>query len=249
MDLTEKISGLPGAAPLDGVSDAWHWSPNPRFNFFAALTEDGKHLFQVNVMDACDQDLVRALLRFAREHSREATAPGRFLVPITGFSHPGYGFDTLASVPPGVHGYLAREHPDLHAVAYAVFPGYRSEFSGAESEDEARVRVRKMLRPTTLGREPVPFLKMRYDNTRTKSRSTGSERGLATLPVLLQELALLQQAPGSFVEWENRHGDIWQARWDEGLRLQGPSVPDRPADSDGLLAFAEKTVAGSPSPA
>ncbi|MGH3118184.1 MAG: hypothetical protein ACRDP3_12700 [Streptomyces sp.] len=242
MDLITDVSRLPGAGPLDGLSDAWHWSPNPRFNFFAALSEDKGHLFQVNVMDICDYDLVRALLTFARERTSEVTSSGRHLVPIEGFSHPGYSFDTMAAAPPGVHGYLVKEHPDLHSVAYAVFPGYRSEFSGTEDEEEAQARVRKMLRPTKLDREPVPFLKMRYDNTRTRSGSTGPHRGFATLPILLRELELLQEAPGSLVEWENRHADVWRAQWDGALHLQGSSAASRPVDLGTLLAFAEQTV-------
>ncbi|MFF2926908.1 hypothetical protein ACFVTP_31625 [Streptomyces celluloflavus] len=242
MDLTAKLSGLPGVAPLEGIPDAWHWSPNPRFNFFAALTGDGDQLFQINVMDTCDQDLVRALLRFAREHNAEATAPGRYLIPVDGFSHPGYEFDTMATAPPEVHGYLKMEHPELHSVAYAVFPGYRSEFSGSENEEEARTRVRKMLRPTRLDRSPVPFVKMRYHNTRTKSSSTGTDRGFTTLPVLMQELDLLQESPGSFVEWENRRSEVWQARWDDSLQVQGPSAADGPLAPRQLLTFAEKTV-------
>ncbi|GAU65926.1 hypothetical protein SSP35_02_02950 [Streptomyces sp. NBRC 110611] len=244
MNLTAKVSGIPGAAPFGSLLGAWHWSPNPRFNFFAALDRDGEHLLQVNVVDACDHDLVRALLEFAREHAAEVIAVGRPLTLLEGFRHPGHDFDGVAIAAPGIHGYLAREFPDLHSVAYAVFPGCHSEFSGTESEEEAQERVRKMLRTTELDRDPVPFLKIRYENTRTKSKSTGLDRGLATLPVLLQELQLLQDAPGSFVEWENRHGDIWRAQWDDGLRLHGPSVADRPTDPNALLPFAEQTITG-----
>ncbi|GAA2506711.1 hypothetical protein GCM10010406_49160 [Streptomyces thermolineatus] len=122
-----------------------------------------------------------------------------------------------------MHGYHARELPELGAVTFGVFPGHHCEFSWNESEEEAWGRFNKMLRPTRIDREPVPFLKMRYDNPRTRSRSEGPDRGLTTLPVLLRELGLLQDAPGGYVEWENRHGEVRRAEWDGTWQLQDAS--------------------------
>ncbi|MGC9437965.1 hypothetical protein [Streptomyces sp. WG5] len=82
-----------------------------------------------------------------------------------------------------VHGYHATEHPGLSVVTYAVFPAHASEISGRENEEETRGRFRKMLQPNKLDRAPVPFVKMRYYNTRTGRASKGDARGFAPRPL------------------------------------------------------------------
>jgi hypothetical protein len=56
---------------------------------------------------------------------------------------------------------------------WTLFPGCRCEFSGTETEEEAIHQFRLALQPTRLDRDRVPFLRMRYDNTRPRSHSTG----------------------------------------------------------------------------
>lgn len=242
MDLTSTVSALPGATPIEGLPDAWHWS-RAVFNFAAVLTPGRDRVLQVNVMGRYDEGLARAILEFAREHSAELAAGDRPLIPVGGFSYPGWAFDTVVAVGPAVHDYHSHAHPELHKATLAVFPGYRNEFSGTETEDEAWERFRKMLQPTKLEREQVPFLKMRYANTRTQGGSKGPDRVLAPLSRLLRELPLLEGAPGSFVEWENRSGEISRAQWDTELTLSGPSG-QRAIGTDELLEFAGQSVTG-----
>ncbi|MGW0816794.1 hypothetical protein ACWD00_26675 [Streptomyces viridiviolaceus] len=204
------LPAMPGAAPVPGLASAWRWSPNPMFTFTAALSTDGRHNLQVNVRGPYDEALVTALLAHARAHDDTFVGQGRPLVAIGGFRHDGTEFDTVGVAAPEVHGYHATENPELSAVTYAVFPAYASEISGRENEEEAWGRFRKMLQPNKLDRTEVPFVKMRYDNTRTQSMSKGDARGFAPLDTLVRELGLLEGAPGSFVEWENRHGAVWR---------------------------------------
>ncbi|MFI6008288.1 hypothetical protein ACIBAG_05595 [Streptomyces sp. NPDC051243] len=243
MDLTANVSAQPGAAPIEGLSDAWHWS-RMIFNFDAVLTPDHQHLLEMRVMGRYDAALAQAVLRFARERSDQITGSGRPLVPLGGFACPGWEFDTVAAVSPGIHENHAQDDPDLHKATYTLFPGYRTEFSGTETEDEAIHLFRRALQPTKLDREPVPFLKMRYDNTRTKSHSIGPHRGLAPLEVLLHELSLLEGAPGSYVEWENRLGQVWKAEYLTALTLHGPSQApqERATTADALISLAEQSV-------
>ncbi|MFG2321008.1 hypothetical protein [Streptomyces sp. NPDC048568] len=204
------LSAMPGAAPVPGLASAWRWSPNPMFTFTAALSTDGGHNLQVNVRGRYDEALVTALLAHARAHDDTFVGQGRPLVAVGGFHHDGTQFDTVGVAAPEVHGYHAAENPELSAVTYAVFPAYASEISGSENEEEAWGRFRKMLQPNKLDRTEMPFVKMRYDNTRTQSMSKGDARGFAPLDTLVRELELLDGAPGSFVEWENRHGAVWR---------------------------------------
>ncbi|MFH8560326.1 hypothetical protein [Streptomyces sp. NPDC017988] len=217
MDFNSLLSGLPGVAPLSDIEAAWRWSPNPMFTFTAALSADREHLLQVNVRGANDESLVREMLSSARERSPEFVGTGVQLCALEGFRHEGSPFDAVGVAAPKVHGYHATENPELNAVTYALFPAYRTEISGRETEEEAWGRFRKMLRPTKLDRVPVPFVKMRYDNTRTRSHSTGSERGFTQVATLQRELGLLEGAEGSFVEWENRHGQVRRAEWADGV--------------------------------
>ncbi|MEU6451374.1 hypothetical protein [Streptomyces sp. NPDC046979] len=210
MNLGPVLSAMPGAAPVPGLAFAWRWSPNPMFTFTAALSTDGRHNLQVNVRGRYDEALVTALLAHARAHDDTFVGQGRPLVAVGGFHHDGTQFDTVGVAAPEVHGYHATENPELSAVTYAVFPAYASEISGGENEEEAWGRFRKMLQPNRLDRTEVPFVKMRYGNTRTQSMSKGDARGFAPLDTLVRELELLDGAPGSFVEWENRHGAVWR---------------------------------------
>ncbi|WP_121745755.1 hypothetical protein [Streptomyces sp. E2N166] len=236
------LPAMPGAAPVPGLASAWRWSPNPMFTFTAALSTDGRHNLQVNVRGPYDEALVTALLAHARAHDDTFVEQRRPLVAIGGFHHDGTEFDTVGVAAAEVHGYHATENPELSAVTYAVFPAYASEISGSENEEEAWGRFRKMLQPNKLDRAEVPFVKMRYDNTRTQSMSKGDARGFAPLDTLVRELELLDGAPGSFVEWENRHGAVWRVdSTGGGLELTRDATKE-PVSPGQLQAVARTSV-------
>lgn len=249
MDLGGTLSALPKAAPFPGLPDAWHWSPNPRFHFAAALTTDGAHVLQVNARDGYDEDLVRALLAFAREHDGRILPDKRPLIPLLGFEAPGRDFDTVAVVAPAVHDRHARENPELHDVTYAIFPGWHYEFSGTETEEEARFRFGhpQGLQSARLDREPVPFLKMRYQNTKTGAGSEGQGRGFTKPAVLWRELELLDGTEDSFVEFENFHGRVWRVEWaGTWVLIDGDDRRTLPLAK--LLSFAEAVLTDEPVP-
>ncbi|MFC7513353.1 hypothetical protein ACFQV4_38380 [Streptomyces thermocarboxydus] len=104
---------------------------------------------------------------------------GRPIAAVGGFSAAGYDFDAVAATAPEVHGHHRTRNPDLTAVTYIVFPAFDTEVSGRESLEEAQARYQKMLSPAEIGREAVPFLKMRFDNPRTGGGSTNPGRALA----------------------------------------------------------------------
>ncbi|MFG3164845.1 hypothetical protein ACGFY8_33780 [Streptomyces sp. NPDC048232] len=236
------LPAMPSAAPVPGLASAWRWSPNPMFTFTAALSTDGRHNLQVNVRGRYDEALVTALLAHARAHDDTFVGKGRPLAAVGGFHHDGTQFDTVGVAAPEVHGYHATENPELSAVTYAVFPAYASEISGGENEEEAWGRFRKMLQPNRLDRTEVPFVKMRYGNTRTRSMSKGDARGFAPLDTLVRELELLDGAPGSFVEWENRHGAVRRVNsTDDGLELTHDTGRE-PVNPGRLEAVARTSV-------
>ncbi|MFE9425952.1 hypothetical protein ACFYNO_23665 [Kitasatospora sp. NPDC006697] len=243
MDLTATLSGLPGAEPFPGLPDAWHWSPNPRFHFVAALAADGKHAFQVTTNGPYDAELVAALLVHARAHTDQVLADPRPLIALPGFAAPGYTFDTAAVAAPRAHTFHARDNAELHALTYGVFPGWHYEFSGTETDEEALSQVSHPhgLRATSLDRAPSPFLKMRFDNPRTKAGSVGPDRGLTKPDVLMRELALLEGAPGAFVEFENYRHQVWRVDWADGFVVTGEGERLEP-DSEELLRFAQAAL-------
>lgn len=214
MDIEQAVLGLPGAAPAFGLPNAWMWSRPPTMVLAGALSADGKRLFRVDARHSFDETLVGAVLAFAREHGAELLSDGRPFVPLSGFSCPGWDFDTVTGARPDLLNYHKQEDHPFRDVGYVVFPAYQIEFSGVETFDEANALLRQGIRPNQLNRGMQPFLKMRYQNTRTLSRSVGSRRALTELGTLLLELPLLENAPGSFVEFENRHAEVWAVIWD-----------------------------------
>ncbi|MFD4240943.1 hypothetical protein ACFWP3_04975 [Streptomyces sp. NPDC058525] len=228
MNIDGAVAEIGNAHAMPGLPMAWQWSPMSRFVFSLAMDPDGRWAYQMNSLDVHDAGLARAVLAFARQHQLGRGREARPLTVLPGFSYGAYRFDAVAAASPTVHGYHHGRNEALNEVVSAVFPAYRCEFRGDENLEEAVLRFKRMLRPTLLSRLPVPYLRMRYENTRTGSGSVGRSRRFTTQDVLLRELGLLEGAHGSFVEFENSHGEVWRVEWDgswlvngqpEGLRL------------------------------
>ncbi|MDH6217567.1 hypothetical protein [Streptomyces pseudovenezuelae] len=63
-------------------------------------------------------------------------------------------------------------------------------------------------------------------------------RTLAQEKILLQEIPKLENAPGGFTEFENRHGSVWRVEWDNGWVLGEASGPEVcPVELAELLLF------------
>ncbi|MDQ0599634.1 hypothetical protein QF037_003979 [Streptomyces canus] len=241
-DVRDVVTGFRGAAPLPGLPDAWSWSPMPRIDFAGALSADGKRLLQLSGRDSYDQDLAVATLSFAREHEEEIFASNPYLGTRGGFAPPTgrHPFDTVVGIAPEVHRFYRVDRPELTEHVRLAFPAYACEFSGTETLDEAVTRYR-MLRPNHLAREPLPFLKMRYINTRTRGRSTNRGRGFTEPRRLVEELRWMEGGPGSIVEFENRHGHVWRVMWDGGWLVEEWDTQDgtpREIGIEELIDFA-----------
>lgn len=223
IDIERLVLQIQGVAQLPGLEKAWKWSPSSRFTFALALDSEANFAFQINCRDSYDEDLVRAVLEFSRSHTRRLVGDAgedSFLI-VHDFSHESTGFDSVASASPAVHGYHRERKDSLNDAVWAVFPAFQCEFSGTETVDEARHRFKRMLRPSHMARPPSPYLRMRYDNTKTLAGSIGLSRGFTTPDVLIRELNLLEGAPGSFVEFENSRGNVRTVQWDDSWIVDG----------------------------
>lgn len=180
VDLEQAVRGIPGVEEFPGLARAWRWSPMFRFVFSLAMDAEGTRIHQVNARDSFDEGLARAVLAFAREHRAGLGEDPRPFEVVPGFSHQGYGFDAVVAVQPGIHGYYEGRNAELDEVVVGVFPAYVREFSGNETPEEAFMRFKKMLNPADMTRGAVPFLRMRFDNTRTGGGSEGDLRGFTT---------------------------------------------------------------------
>ncbi|MDJ0340844.1 hypothetical protein QMK19_18860 [Streptomyces sp. H10-C2] len=241
MDIREVVTSFRDAAPLPGLDNAWSWAPAPGLDFAGALSADGGRLLQLNARDSYDQDLAVATLAFAREHEERIVARNPFIGASDGFEAPaGHRFDSVTIIAPEVHEFYDYDRPTLTPFVRLAFPAYALEFAGDETLDEAITRF-DMLRPNELDRDPVPFLKMRYANTRTLGRSTNVGRGFTDPRNLVTELRELDGAPGSFVEFENRHRHVWRVEWHEAYYIADwntQTESPRETTLDELLEFA-----------
>ncbi|MGW6641062.1 hypothetical protein [Streptomyces iakyrus] len=233
---------------FDGIPDAWHWSPVPGLDFAAALSADGRHLFQVNARDTYDQALVASMLRTARENSARLLDTGALLSAPQGFRHPGRDFEVIAAARPGVHRYHEVQQPELQQVTWAIFPGYTCEFPDPArySLEDARESFVRFLSPADLDREPAPFIRLWHDNTVTKGGTDGTDGILAAEKTLYREITLLEGAPGSFVRFENFRGSVFRIEWHperawtlaEETQSSGPG----PLDIPDLISFVERSL-------
>jgi len=241
VNISEKLAALPDAEPFAGLPDAWRWSYG-RFHFAAASSGDGRYAFETSCRDFVDDDLMRRALEFARERESEVLSAAPLAV-VEGFSASGYRFDVLAVAMPAAHRAHQADDPELHAVTYAVYPAYRCEFSGLESQDEAFYRFEDDLDLAAFQRDPQPVVKVRYDNTKTGAGSVGDERGYTDLDYLISLLTDLADAgPDSFVEFENYRGEVWWVDWrDNGLVLRG-GVTERPVELPELIEFVRDFI-------
>ena len=249
MNPADIVSKFPGVTTFEEVPDAWHWSPAPGLDFVAALSPDGRHLFQVNARGTYDQGLVGALLTAARENSSSLLADDTLLSVLPGFQYPGRRFEVVGAARPGVHSYHEVQQPELQQVTWAVFPGYECEFADPArySVEDTRESFIRFLTPANLDRGPCPFLKMWWRNTVTAAGTEGPDGILAATSTLLRELRLLEAAQGSFVRYENFRGQKFHVEWDAQrgcLTLEersGSGEPQRIEIAD-LLSFAEKSL-------
>jgi hypothetical protein len=240
VDIAAVVKEFPGAAPVAGLDDCWLW-PAGRFHFALALTSDGGHALQLNCRGALDLDLVVAVLGFARDRT-EAVLAAAPLAVLEGFTSPSATpFDTVAAAIPAVHRYHDIEHPELNEVTYAVFPAYRCEFSGLETQEEAAYRFDRMLDPANLERPPSPWVRMRYDNPKTGAGSIGPELGIASVDILMEELRNLEHADNAFVEFENFRAQRRLVSW--AGRLQIAREEDvRAIEAADLLDWAHRFI-------
>jgi hypothetical protein len=243
VDLASTFSGMPGASPLAGLSEAWHWAMAPGLDFGAALTGDGKNALQCFALRSYDEGLVTAVLSFAREHADVLVAPPeRPLVVAEGFAHPGYGFDTVVAFGPGLHRHH-EETPEVHQAIRAVQPAFRCEFAGDESEEDAAYLFNRAagVPSTRLDHEPHPFLKMRY---KTDTRVI-PERIFTSLTSLVNELRALADRPDRFVEFENYRHEVRRAGWVDGQWvLTGDAAEPPRMGIDDLLDVVKASLYG-----
>lgn len=216
MSIESTVTRMPDVGEIPGVPQAWSWSiAGGWFRFWLALGSDGRHAFQMTSRDSHDEKLAAAVLEFSRANAAALLSAAPLAV-VEGFSFPGYGFDCVSALIPTVAQLHQGEHPELTESVFAVFPAWRCEFSGDESEDEAGVRYDKVLDTPDLSRGPVPFLRMSYDIPAKGMGSVGGRRGLAVPETLMLAVSELSEAGRGFVECENFRGQVRRIEWDGG---------------------------------
>lgn len=234
---------MPNATRLGDLPEAWHWSNAPGFDMSAALSADGKHAFKTFALDSFDEGLAVAILSFAREHSASLiAAPERPFVLVEGFVHPGYAFDAVVAVGPALHRYFP-EDAALNSAVRAVVPAFRCEFAGDEDEADAEYRYRRAagVPGTRWGREPRPFLKMRFrgDNGRLPA-----EREFHRPKLLVSWIARHEGNADLFVEFENYRHDVYTVEWADTWTITAPGAAPRHITVDDLLDTLKSALYG-----
>jgi hypothetical protein len=243
IDIAAVVQKFDDVRPLPGMEDAWTWAVEDMFAYALALTPDRAHAIQINFMGALEADLAVSVLSFARDRSGEVLSAAPFAV-LEGYTPPassGVFFDTVAAAIPAVHRYHELEEPELNEVTYAVFPAYRCEFSGRETQKEAEDRFDKMIDVADMQRLPTPWVRMRYDNPKTGGASVGSELGLTWPDNLTSQLRQLDGAEGAYVDFENFQNKRRRASW-SGELLLADGDDARPIGMTDLLIWTHQFI-------
>jgi hypothetical protein len=194
---------------------------------------------QMNVRGKGDEELMVSVLSFARERSAEVLAAVPFAV-LEGYKPPAdsdYQFDTVGGVNPAVYR-IHDKIPELAEVTYKVFPAWRCEFSGRETQLEARDRFKKFLGAADIHRLPTPFLKLRFDNPKTGGGTIGPDLGLASADLLFRELRELDRAEGAWIDFQNFENKLRRAYWHDGPWLAAEGGQGREIELTDLLSYA-----------
>ncbi|GLZ80248.1 hypothetical protein Afil01_50550 [Actinorhabdospora filicis] len=215
IDIAGEIARIEDVNPFPGLDGVWFWGVGGGwFTYTIALSGDRTAAFQVTCRDVYPAETVKDVIAFAR--ANEAALLGAApLVHVEGFT--GHGFDSVAAAIPSVAD-VNDEMPELNAVTYALFPAWRCEFSGAETEPEAYSRL-DMMDIADLRREPLPFLKMRFKNPKTGVHTLGDERLLTYPRQLDDEIESLDGVTGGWIETENFTGAVHRLTWSDGFAL------------------------------
>ncbi|MFD5090685.1 hypothetical protein ACFWMR_08795 [Amycolatopsis thailandensis] len=243
MDLTENYSAMPNVTSLGDLADAWRWSHAPGFDSSAALSADGKHAFEAYALDSFDEGLAIAILSFARGHGDELiAAPERPLVLAEGFSHDGYAFDAVVAVSPAIHR-LYPDDPELNSAVRALVPAFRCEFSGDEDEADAEYRYSRAagVPGTKWGREPRPFLKMRF---RGNNGNLPAEREFDRPKLLMSWITRNEGNADLFVEFENYRHEVYTVEWTETWTITAPGAEPRQTTFDDLRETIKSALYG-----
>jgi hypothetical protein len=240
VDVAAVMKEFPGAKPLAGLDGCWTWSAG-RFYFALALPADGGHALQLNCRDVLDPDLAIAVLAFARARTDAILAGAPFVV-LEGFnSTSATPFDCVAAAIPAIARYHEFEHPELDEITYAVFPAYRCEFTGLETQEEATYTFNRVLDAANINRPPSPWVRMRFENPKTGAGSIGPDLGIASADLLMQELRNLEHADNAFVDFENFRHERRRASWSGGLQLSDGDNT-RSFKSPDLLIWAHRFI-------
>lgn len=220
--LSSRIAALGNAVPIEGMEQAWVFTPAPGVNLSIALSNDGSMAFQMNTVGPFYPVLSRSVLRFARGTGL-VPKPGRPLQAVPGFACPPWPFDVVGFAVSPVHRFSLVEDQELHRSTIAVFPGFHSEFLGQEDLAQATVRFRQLIKVARIDRQLSPYIALRFENSALGFGSAGPGLGLATLDELIEQVLLLEGAVDDvcFVEFENFQGGIWLVRWDGSWQVSG----------------------------
>jgi hypothetical protein len=243
IDIAAVVQKFDDVRPLPGMDDCWTWAVEDMFAYALALTPDRAHAIQMNFMGELDAELAVSVLSFARERGVEVLSAAPFAV-LEGYTPPadsGVFFDTVAAAIPVVHRYHELDEPELNEVTYAVFPAYRCEFTGRETQKEAETRFDRMLDVADIHRLATPWVRMRYDNPKTGGGSIGSELGLTWPDDLTSQLRKLEDAEGAYVDFENFQSKLRRASW-SGELLLADGDDSRPIGMTDLLTWTHQFI-------
>ncbi|MCH7231055.1 hypothetical protein L0U85_09350 [Glycomyces sp. L485] len=226
MTIAAEVLNFPDVRPLPGVDRAWTFpAARNRFQRAIALASNDGYAFQVACSNGFSDEAAGAVLHFTRRHEAALFNATPFGV-ATGFRLPGRGFDCVASALPAA----TDSHTlDWEQRVFDVFPAWACEFSGDESEAEAKARFTGKLDPMNYRREVQPFVRMRYENPRSGLRaSKAGHRMLADAARLDREIRVADQVGDGWVEAENFRGQVRRVEWHGGTaELVDPGTEDR----------------------
>lgn len=240
MDVLKSKFSMALASEKRGI---WRYvidTPAHKFHVYVWMYEGTEWIFQLTVRDSVEDRLSECAYDFLLSNLKSISGSSPVSV-FNGFVCAGWAFETMCVLNSSAHRSFVGEVPELHEFTFVVFPAYRCEFSGNETDKEIEFMRKNTVGTIDVRRSPSPKIKMWYKDVAKSAGSVGKDVKLDRVDSLRRVLRDISDDGESRVMIENYKGDCVSIRKSKEAYLicrkdfNGGEVSDSVSDVDAWI--------------